>query len=163
MTEKQRKQIVYGVFLLVALWGLYMEPWKRSQPDAPSGTDQAAANAAPVVAASIVPVSTMPVEAAVPGAPGRWTRDPFGGVGVSQEPDAHRPPVSPSVVPILQGIMVVGKAPACVMGNRVMRAGDVIEGWRIDQITADSVVIVHVSDQKRLALRAGVAHGNRGQ
>ncbi len=162
MTEKRRKQMVYGVFLLVALWGLTMEPWKRSQPDAPSRTGEPAPNAAPAVVASIVPVATTPVGATVAGVTGRWTKDPFGGVAVSTEPGAPRPPVSPSAVPILQGIVVVGKAPACVMGNKVMRAGDVIEGWRIDQITADSVVIVHVSDQKRLALRAGVAHGNKG-
>ena len=35
MNEAKRKRIVYAVFCLAVLWGLYMQPWTRLQRDTP--------------------------------------------------------------------------------------------------------------------------------
>jgi hypothetical protein len=149
MTEKKRKKIVYAVFVLAVLWGLYMQPWKSGQqPTIPD--EQTAVSPAPT-AMTAVEAAIQRVVLDVPDAD--WTIDPFR----PAHPDQPVPePVTddgPRGELVLQGTLVVEGARLCVINGHRLRDGDEIDGWRVLQI-ADGEVKLAGFGNERLTLRS---------
>ena len=137
MNEAKRKRIVYAVFSIAVLWGLYMQPWTRLQRDTPGP-----ASPESVAAAAVAATSSGPVAELAGGALGSdWATDPFRPSGPREpgEPEERQHGLSKG--PVLQGTMTVHGVEICVLDGRVCRTGDQLGSWRIMQIDKGEVTL----------------------
>lgn len=140
MTDQKRKRIVYAVFVVAVIWGLYNQPWNRA--DRKIAADYVPATAA----ASVVPATaTAANQNGVMPAPHLtvrdWRLDPFR----TFEKTDVAPYVAPREIdhgmPVLKGTMVIGERRLCVLDDRVYRAGQQIRDWTVVKIGQGEVVI----------------------
>ncbi len=138
-SETKRKRIVYAIFIVAVLWGLYNEPWKRPSRDTGPVESTSPAEAQAQVAATMAPAPVQPphTEANAPD----WTSNPFrpmtsnGAEVVAKPDDDDRTP------PVLQGTMTVGARQLCVLDGRVHRVGDRVGTWTVSDIKAGHVTL----------------------
>jgi hypothetical protein len=149
MKQQKRQKILYAVFVLAVLWGLYMQPWKRRKREAPPPTPTEQKTQAAVTAAiagtadnrMIIPVDL------------EWPANPFR-PATEREPDEIDDPGSDYYpdAPMLQGTMVVDGVEVCVLGGKVYHSGDHCDTWRIARIAGGEVVLIG-PNQERVTLR----------
>lgn len=139
-SEQKRKRIVYVIFVLAVIWGLYNQPWKRPERNAAPVESTTPAEATAQVATTTgtrAVVRTVDDEAAPD-----WTVDPFRPIATEEavvvnEPERHH--ITP---PELQGTMTVGARQLCVLDGRVHRVGDQIGTWKVTRIDAGQVTLI---------------------
>ena len=136
MTETKRKRIVYAVFIVAVIWGLYNQPWKRPQRTI-------AADPVPA-AATVASVTAEPSDGAMLSggtAVADWRIDPFRPIERNDTPAYAAPVVDDHVMPVLKGTMVVGGRRLCVLDNRVYRTGQRAGDWKVVTIDQGKVMI----------------------
>ncbi len=153
MNEAKRKRIIYAVFALAVLWGLYMQPWKRRERRSPvtTSTEQATTVALASMAAQPTTIPT-PVSTVAD-----WTVDPFRPIGPVEPNDTHEPKVIANA-PVLQGTMLVRGAEVCVIDGRIHQEGDRAGAWTILKIDNGEVTLTG-PNQERVTLNS--QHGQR--
>jgi len=139
MTDQKRKRIVYAVFIVAVIWGLYNQPWNR--PNRGVQTD----NVPVTVAATVVP--TAAGTAVVNGAASAhrpavedWQVDPFRTFEQTELP-SMAPEEVDHAMPVLKGTMVIGERRLCVVDDRVYRAGQQVRDWTIVEIGQGEVLM----------------------
>lgn len=148
MIEAKRKRIVYGVFLLAVLWGLYMQPWKRRARHRPEPAPAASMDPAAPSATVTSPLADFASISSVAD----WTIDPFRPTAPVGADDPEGPPIAPNT-PVLQGTMMVRGEEVCVIDGQVCKAGDRSGSWRIVQINNGEVTLAG-PNQERVTLNA---------
>ena len=149
MTETRRKRVIYAVFIIAVLWGLYNQPWKgRERKTAPPVPQK------PAVAAVVTTGAATTEKAVVRPATSEWTIDPFRssrrqesadeGGGVKNNGSASEP--------VLQGTMTVRGTEVCVLDGQVCATGDRHGLWQITKIEQGVVTLVG-PNQECLTLR----------
>ena len=142
MTEQSRKRIVYTIFLVAVIWGIFNFPHRKRvaelQTTPVTETTTAVALAIPTA-----------VSAATPTTPSEWGRDPFARarIGKANVQGVTAPTLSVAAVSVTDG-----KAMAIVNG-RMVGKGDAVEGWRVISITDNGVVLE--SKGKKITLKIG--------
>jgi hypothetical protein len=149
MTEKKRKTIVYAIFVLAVLWGLYMQPWKSNRqseiPDTYAETVPASVASTPIGAAMQRVILDVPDAG--------WVIDPFRPTNNSAPETAPVTDDGPLGELVLQGTLVVDGSQLCVINGHRLHTGDEISGWRIVQI-ADGEVKLAGFGNESLTLRS---------
>jgi len=150
MKESTRKRMLYALLFGAIIFGLIMKPWESTPKDrARQSTDEQPPPATTVVAAGIAgaaPRTDFVTE---------WPRDPFVTQDVEDDivvAKIRQTAVIPSGEYLLQGILVVGGEPACVLNDLTFLVGDMIEDWRVEYIGHNEVLLVRASENKRLVL-----------
>jgi len=150
MKESTRKKMVYALLVGAIIFGLIMKPWESSRKRRASQTnDEPPSQTTSVVAAS-VGSAPPPTDFAM-----TWSRDPFATPDEERDatvPVIHQTAVVPSGEYVLNGILVVEGEPACVLNGQAFLVGEMIEGWRVEYIGHNEVLLVRASDKKRLVL-----------
>ena len=137
--EKKRKRIVYAIFIVAVIWGVYNQPWKR--PDrSGKGPDPAGIDASAAAQAAAAAVNTSPVSADWV-AVDKWTVDPFRPISSRAQVVTEEEPEPSVMTPQLQGIMTVGSRVLCVLDGQVRRVGDQIGSWRVTAIENGTVTV----------------------
>ncbi len=131
MDTQKRKNIIYILFVLAVIYGLY---------NLMIGFDKKSAELAPAsqvqpVSQTVLPANTIDIEkySAL-----SWGRDPF------YRAKGNRPVVTTDEEQIdwvLNGILYDHKAPTAVINKKIVGIGDKINGARIIKITKTKVVL----------------------
>lgn len=154
---------MYAVFALAVVWGIYNQPWRtlKSAQPVQEETDRPDKMTNPRVAAAAMAPSVENHQRDI--FVSEWTIDPFR--SAAPAPSARVPVVitEEGSAPILQGTMLVGSEPVCVIGGQILRKGDRIGDWRIEAVASTRVDIVRLSDQRHLTLRAGEGADSKGR
>jgi len=148
MNEAKRKRIMYAVFILAMLWGLYMQPWKRSERHKPGSTPTEPAAAAVQATVVAQPASDLAIRTATT----EWTIDPFRRTGPVDAGDPEEPQAIRNA-PVLQGTMTVRGAEVCVIDGQVCQTGDRAGSWKIVKIDNGEVTLAG-PNQERVTLNA---------
>ena len=152
MNEKTRKKVVYVIFVVAVLFGLYMKPWdrRRGEGNAPTAASVEPLNVNPAAAGR--DDSTQIRGGAVFAT--EWPDDPF--VHRGQAGPAPVVPTSsdePSWAPFtLQGMMQLGGQAACVINGEILKAGDRISGWTVESVSATEAILRLGSERQRLRI-----------
>lgn len=148
MTGAKRKRIIYAIFVLAALWGLYMQPWTRQERRraAPPPTEHAAAATQPETGTR--PIADLASFAGV----SEWTIDPFRPAAPVDANDPVEPRAVPQA-PVLQGTMMVRGDEVCVIGGQIYKTGDRAGSWKIVRINNGEVTLVG-PNQERVTLNS---------
>jgi hypothetical protein len=161
MSESRRKLVVFAIFVLAVAWGIYNQPWKyfgSSNSHRSEGNFHDTAGTQGVSLAAVAPVGEGPRGSAFVS---DWTVDPFRSKKLIKTPGVHVVKTDQGPVPVLQGTMIVGNEPVCVIGGQILKKGDRFGEWRVDAVAADWVEIARFSDQRRLTLHANSGAGNK--
>jgi hypothetical protein len=154
MNAKKRQKIVFTVFVLAVIWGIYNQPWKHHELPQPEQQGPASAvsqsGTAQPVMASLQPA---PRETDTIQWVSHWTIDPFH----REEPEVVSKTTTiesaPEDEPVLQGTMIAGTDRVCVIGGRLLKKGDRTGAWRVDAISDDGVTLIRISDGRHLTLQ----------
>jgi hypothetical protein len=161
MSERRRKVIVSSIFVVALVWGICNQPWKHlgTSGSPQSGGGGSDTTASPQAAqATVAPVGKRAQESELAS---DWTVDPFRSRTITATPVAPAVAAEQQPVPALQGIMLVGNEPVCVIGGQILKKGDRFGEWRVDVVAMDQVEITRLSDRRHLTLRAGEGAGNK--
>ncbi|MBD3298562.1 MAG: hypothetical protein GF341_07910 [candidate division Zixibacteria bacterium] len=139
MSEAKRKRIVYAIFIVAVIWGLYNQPWKRPSRDTGPVKSTSPAEAQAQVAASIAQ-APMQRPRTVADAP-NWTSNPFRPMNTNGAEAVAAPEDDDVALPMLQGTMTVGARQLCVLDGRVHRVGDQVGIWTVADIKAGYVTL----------------------
>ncbi|GAB4326659.1 MAG: hypothetical protein Kow0074_21480 [Candidatus Zixiibacteriota bacterium] len=139
VNERKRKRIVYAVFVLAVIWGLYNQPWKRPERNSAPVASTSSAEAAAQVAGAAGVATTMRV--AQTGAAPDWSVNPFRPISTEEPDDVREPQRDDVAPPELQGTMTVGTRQLCVLDGRVYRIGDQVGTWNVSRINAGQVTL----------------------
>jgi hypothetical protein len=148
MNEAKRKRIMYAVFIFAMLWGLYMQPWKRRQRNAPAPAPSEPVAAAVVSATVAGPAAELALVA--PGA--EWSIDPFRPSGPREPNEPEERPSGSPKEPVFQGMMTVRGVEVCVLDGQVCKTGDRRGPWRITRIEKGEVTLLG-PNQERVTLK----------
>lgn len=154
MTESRRKQLVFGLFLVAVIFGLFMKPWERRRPDRPvESTVQPQAEESRESVAAIMAETDERAKIRFASA---WPENPFGRRDAVAPESDQAPTIvekDDGPVPRLQGIMNVDGRKVCVIDRRTLTVGETIDGWRIATIGENEVVLTRSGRRLRLSLR----------
>ncbi len=147
MTEGRRKAIVFAVFVVAVIWGIYNNPFSSDKrPDAGSTVNQLSVNATemPVQSEQVVWSSRhADLE--------EWKADPF------HRDAAPRsiPNVRVKTVPYfhLSAVSTSDRQSMAIINGRVLGEDGEIYGWVVAEISDKSVVLSKGSDEIKLKLR----------
>ncbi len=147
MTEGRRKAIVFAVFAVAVIWGIYNNPFSSDKkPDAGSTVDQPSVNA-----------TEMPVRSEQDDRSTRyadleeWKADPFHRDAAPRS----TPKVQVETRPYfhLSAISTSDRQSMAIINGRVMGEDGEIDGWVVAEIGDKSVVLNKGSDEIELKLR----------
>lgn len=155
MNETRRKRIVYAVFVITVIWGIYNQPWKSRESD-PLPKDYAPADTTVVLGDRSPDSRKSAMEPNLAGLD--WSLDPFRPVapGNLSIPSLQ----SQSNLPALQGTMTVGGAVRCVLDGKVFRVGEKIGVWSVERIDPGEVTLTG-DGSGRITLRADNSRRNQ--
>lgn len=142
MTEQRRKRVVYAIFAIAVIWGIFNFPHRKKVTELQIAPVTEATTAAALGAPAVVAASTPTILT-------EWGRDPFA------RPKTGKVNVQGTTAPTLSvGAVSVsdGKAMAIINGKMVSK-GDNIEGWRVISISDNGVVLE--SKGKKITLKIG--------
>ena len=147
MTEGRRKAIVFAVFVVAVVWGIYSNPFSSGKkPDAGSTVDQ------PSVNATEMPVQSEQVDRMDKYADLiQWKDDPFHRDAAPRS----MPKVQVETVPYfhLSAISRSDRQSMAIINGRVIGEDGEIGGWVVAEIGDKSVVLNKGSDEIELKLR----------
>ncbi len=147
MTEGRRKAIVFAVFVVAVIWGIYNNPFSSDKkPDTGSTVDQASVN-----------VTEMPVQNEQVDRMDKyadliqWKDDPF----QRETAPMSAPSVQVETGPYfhLSAISTSDRQSMAIINGRVMGEDGEINGWVVAEIGDKSVVLNKGSDEIELKLR----------
>lgn len=152
MNEKTRKRVVYTIFALAVLFGLYMKPWerRRSEDNAPTAASVEQSDVNRVTAGGSDSTPTLAVALFAT----EWPEDPFAHRGqVGGTPIVSTSSDEPNWTSFtLQGMMQLGGQAACVINGEFLKAGDRISGWTVESVSATEAILRLGSERQRLRI-----------
>ena len=151
MDEKKRKMIIFAIFVLAVAFGLYSQPWKHFGARGGMGISDTTAG----IQTSAATVSTVAENSTTRDLVRDWTVDPFRSRPTTPATGVPMIATEEGPIPALQGTMIVGNEPVCVIGGQILRRNSQFGGWRVDAVAAGRVEITRLTDHKHLTLRAG--------
>jgi len=130
MNPKKRQAIIFTIFALAVIWGIYdfIGNKRVLVPDSPEPT--ANSQASPKMSPDTIDVKKYSIL--------EWGKDPFyrgNGAAISVSPDPDEPDW------ILAGILFDPHKPAAVINKKIVCAGDNIDGARVVRIERKIVIL----------------------
>ena len=131
MDSKKRQKIVYLLFVVAVIWGVYnfMGDKQTSPADSPKPVTRLEPDQQTVQMAPIDVEKYADLE---------WGGDPFYR-GQYIKPQHPEKPVKP--IWLLGGILFDNKRPSAVINKKVVRDGDIIDGARVVRIDKETVTL----------------------
>jgi hypothetical protein len=158
MKEAKRKRVMYGVFIFAMLWGLYMQPWKRGQRNAPAPTPSESSEVASVAATVSGPAANLTV--VDPGS--EWPISPFRPSGLREPDEPEERPSGFPQEPVLQGTMTVRGVEVCVFDGQVCKTGDRRGLWKITGIEKGEVTLLGPNQERVILNSSQTDRGSEG-
>lgn len=149
MTEAKRKRVIYAIFILAVIWGLYNQPWKgRKRSSETQPQTEAVSETQPPT-----PVPNVAVQTASALPETHWPINPFG--PVTQQPLEETETVNEMLFGelVLQGTLTAHGKQVCVINGKVRNVGDDIGAWRVARIANGEVVLIGANNEN-LTLRS---------
>jgi len=143
---------VFGLFIVAVIFGLLMKPWERRRP---SRLVESAAQPQAEESRESAPATATDERATIRFAVA-WPADPFGRRDAVAPETETEPGIVERIdepIPRLQGIMNVDGRRVCVIDRRTLTAGETIDGWRIETVGENEVVLTRGGRRLRLDLR----------
>lgn len=137
MSRDKRKHILYAVFIVAVLWGLYSRPWEEREPKSSLSRPPE-----PAAAATVATVASPTDKTVVRPVRSEWTTDPFRSSSTRDPAEELNDENASLLQPILQGTMTVRGAELCVLDGQVYAAGDRHGPWRITRIKKGEVTLL---------------------
>lgn len=153
MIERKRKKVVFGVFILIVLFGLYMKPWEARQrripqPSLAQSTGETILPAHQTAQASAVGEDAAQIKFAT-----RWPDDPFRQVAVGK---TRQSIVQASEASggswVLQGVMTINGERVCVIDGWTYVVGTTIDNWKIIHVGQSEVGLARGGETCNLTL-----------
>ncbi len=129
MTEKKRKRIVYAIFVIAVIWGLFNFPFGRSRPEYIYQEDEEYDQ----VEEALNSVHTQNVNVDLQG---EWGGDPFARK-ISRSSQTSGPAHNFKLTAVSESN---GEYWALING-KILSQGDSISGWKLIKITRDHAVL----------------------
>jgi hypothetical protein len=125
MTEKKRKKIVYGLFIIAVIWGIFNFPFGRSQNENVSSEDKPYPEEGEIqkaLASSNAPMISLDLS-------DEWGDDPF-----AQKTARPQPSAKESINLSLSAISKSGDDFWALINGKALTKGDNINGWKLIEI-----------------------------
>ncbi|MBD3218354.1 MAG: hypothetical protein GF310_08760 [candidate division Zixibacteria bacterium] len=129
MTEKKRKKIVYGIFVIAVIWGIFNFPFGRRQNDNVSPEDRPYPEEGEIQKALVSGQGSI----SNPDFTADWGDDPF-----AQKTAKPQPSSKGSTNLSLSAISKSGDDFWALINGKALTKGDQINGWKLIEIAKTS-------------------------